>query len=166
MPQALFWHLRTTKDDFASMRSQAAAVRAQHTRSATPSVVSVMRGEATPDGDIVMGDSQSESTKQADASMDVMTGMNGSRAETPHMGQNGVQSGVSSLGTPSREARQPWEYVEEIVAILKTAFPLLALTLETIQDQLKQRFKPSNEEDNYRILSNAVAAGLNVCYIW
>lgn len=75
-------------------------------------------------------------------------------------------NGVSHPGSApsSRESlRQPWEHVDEIVAILKTAFPLLALTLENIQDQLKQRFKPNNEEDNYRILSNAVAAGLNVC---
>lgn len=61
--------------------------------------------------------------------------------------------------------KQPWDFVEEIVGILKTGFPLLALTLETIQDQLKQRFKPSTDEDTYRILNNAVAAGLSVRFI-
>jgi transformation/transcription domain-associated protein len=147
------------------MRSQAAA-SAQHARSATPNL-SVLRREATADGDVLMGDPQNESTKHDNSvTLDTISvGINGSRAETTHAGQNGVQTGVPPIGTPSREARQPWEYVEEIVAILKTAFPLLALTLETIQDQLKQRFKPSNEEDSYRILSNAVAAGLNVCSI-
>lgn len=129
----------------------------------------MLKSDMAPDDDIVMGDSQGESTKH-DVSVTVNAmpgGLNGNRIETPYVGPNGtngVQGGTSSIGTPGREARQPWEYVEEIVAILKTAFPLLALTLETIQDQLKQRFKPSNEEDSYRILSNAVAAGLNVCF--
>jgi transformation/transcription domain-associated protein len=146
------------------MRSQAVAARAQQARAATPTTVSVMRGGVAADGDVVMGNSQSESIKQ-DGSTTVdgmIAGMNGNRVETPQAAHNNGVGGVPSISTP----RQPWEYVEEIVAILKTAFPLLALTLETIQDQLKQRFKPSNEEDNYRILSNAVAAGLNVCCTW
>ena len=127
-----------------------------------------MRGEMTVDSDVLMGDPQTESTNHENSvTVDAISiGTNGSRGETSHAGQNGVQAGIPSIATPSREARQPWEYVEEIVAILKTAFPLLALTLETIQDQLKQRFKPSDEEDSYRILSNAVAAGLNVCSTW
>ncbi|KAF8592382.1 hypothetical protein K439DRAFT_1323691 [Ramaria rubella] len=161
-PQALFWHLRTTKDDFASMRSQAAAAaaaRAHHARSATPSAVSTIRTEVSADGDVVMGDATKQESSTNSDSIPGMVNVN--RVEAAHVVSNGVHSGTPATSTTSREARQPWEYVEEIVAILKTAFPLLALTLETIQDQLKQRFKPSNEEDNYRILSNAVAAGLN-----
>ena len=149
------------------MRSQAAAAaaaRAQHANSTTPSTLSAPKGDSQGDGDVVMGDAQTESNRQqSSTNPDAMTGIvNGNRVEVPNSGRNGARSGTPSSSTPTREARQPWEYVEEIVAILKTAFPLLALTLETIQDQLKQRFKPSNEEDNYRILSNAVAAGLNV----
>ncbi len=45
---------------------------------------------------------------------------------------------------------QAWEYVEEIVQILKAAFPLLLLSLETMLDQMISRFKPSNDEDIYR----------------
>lgn len=141
----MFWHLRTTKDDFAGFRSQhairAQQIRASSTMSATARPESTSRGE-TPN------DSASDSNKQAE--------------NTPHPEVSVGVNGISHTPTPPNH--QPWEYVEEIVAILKTAFPLLALTLENIQDQLKQRFKPNNEEDNYRILSNAVAAGLNVCF--
>lgn len=51
--------------------------------------------------------------------------------------------------------RQPWEYVDEILNILKTAFPLLALTMENMAEQIQQRFKPTNDEDIYR-LTNAL----------
>ncbi|PWN50372.1 hypothetical protein IE53DRAFT_368968 [Violaceomyces palustris] len=53
------------------------------------------------------------------------------------------------------QTRQPWDHVEEILNILKTAFPLLTLTMENIAEQIQQRFKPSNDEDIYR-LTNAL----------
>lgn len=51
--------------------------------------------------------------------------------------------------------RHAWDHVEEILNILKTAFPLLALTMENMAEQLQQRFKPNNDEDIYR-LTNAL----------
>lgn len=47
--------------------------------------------------------------------------------------------------------RQSWELIDEIVQILKTAFPLLILTLETVVEQIAQRFKASAEEEIYRL---------------
>lgn len=48
--------------------------------------------------------------------------------------------------------RHPSEHVEEVMALLKTAFPLLALTLETMVDQILQRLKPTTDEDIYRLI--------------
>jgi transformation/transcription domain-associated protein len=48
--------------------------------------------------------------------------------------------------------RQPWEYIDEVVQILKTASPLLILSMETMVDQIGQRFKPTPEEDLYRLV--------------
>ena len=57
---------------------------------------------------------------------------------------------------PAKDShRFPADHVEEILNILKTAFPLLALTMENMAEQLQQRFKPSNDEDIYR-LTNAL----------
>ncbi|PKI83589.1 transcription-associated protein 1 [Malassezia vespertilionis] len=56
---------------------------------------------------------------------------------------------------PEENGRNPWDHIDEILNILKTAFPLLALTMENMADQLQQRFKPSNDEDIYR-LTNAL----------
>ncbi|KAJ7629939.1 hypothetical protein DFH06DRAFT_1140698 [Mycena polygramma] len=43
--------------------------------------------------------------------------------------------------------RQARDYVKEVVQLLKTASPLLVLSLETIVDQVAGKFKSSNEED-------------------
>ncbi|KAJ3191208.1 hypothetical protein HK101_007980 [Irineochytrium annulatum] len=57
--------------------------------------------------------------------------------------------------TPQVVRRQPWEYVEEVMALLKTAFPLLALSMETMVDQMAQRLKPTTDEDIYRLIQLA-----------
>lgn len=58
--------------------------------------------------------------------------------------------------------RHPWEHVEEILSILKTAFPLLALSMEMIVDQVSTRFKPLPDEDIYRLISALLNDGLQV----
>lgn len=57
-------------------------------------------------------------------------------------------------GTPQmpENHQHPWDLVEEITSILKTAYPMLALTLETMGDQIVNRFKPTQDEDFYRVL--------------
>lgn len=62
---------------------------------------------------------------------------------------NDMDGSISSTG---QTIRQPWEYVEEIMSLLKTAFPLLALTMETMVDQILQRLKPTTDEDIYRLI--------------
>ena len=52
----------------------------------------------------------------------------------------------------SKKQVSPWENIEDIMAILKTAFPLLALTMETLVDQILARLKPSTDEDIYRLI--------------
>ncbi|KAI9362471.1 FAT domain-containing protein, partial [Zopfochytrium polystomum] len=59
---------------------------------------------------------------------------------------------AGGAGGASTARRQPWEYLDEVMALLKTAFPLLALTMETMVDQLSQRLKPTTDEDIYRLI--------------
>lgn len=47
--------------------------------------------------------------------------------------------------------KQALEHVEEIMGILKTAYPLLTLSLESLVDQINQRFKCTADEDAYRL---------------
>lgn len=61
--------------------------------------------------------------------------------------------------TYSLSRRSPTEHVEEIMAILKTAYPLLALSMETMVDQILSRMKPSAQETVYRSVSALYADG-------
>ncbi|KAA1117324.1 hypothetical protein PGT21_003607 [Puccinia graminis f. sp. tritici] len=47
----------------------------------------------------------------------------------------------------------PFEHADDIMGTLKTQFPLLALSMEMLVDQLYQRFKAPPEEDVYRLIS-------------
>lgn len=49
--------------------------------------------------------------------------------------------------------RQPWEYLQELNSILKTAYPLLALSLESLVAQISERFKTTTDEDLFRLVN-------------
>ena len=65
-----------------------------------------------------------------------------------------------NMTDPGSHPRAAWEHVDEILQALKTTFPLLILSLETMVDQVQHKFKPSPEEDVYRsicmLLSDAI----------
>ncbi|GAA5832957.1 hypothetical protein JCM3766R1_000374 [Sporobolomyces carnicolor] len=99
-PQAVFYHLRTTRDEFTIARRQ---------------LMYQQRAAAAANGDT-----------------------NANPNELP----------------PGAQDRYPVEYIQEILNILKTAFPLLALSLEMVTDQFVNRFRPPPEEDIYRLVTN------------
>jgi len=57
------------------------------------------------------------------------------------------QPSGSDATTPPR---QPWEHMDEVLQVLKTTWPLLILSLETMIDQIQHKFKLTPEEDIYR----------------
>jgi len=75
--------------------------------------------------------------------------------------QSLVQSTLDPAVQPSIE-RKPWDYIDEIVALLKTGHPLLALTLETIVDQMRDRLKADGDEELYRAICALQADALQV----
>lgn len=58
----------------------------------------------------------------------------------------------SEPGAASVPLRGAWDHIEEVNQILKTAFPLLILCMETLVDQINSHFKVSGEEDIYRLI--------------
>ena len=58
--------------------------------------------------------------------------------------------------------KKPWEHIDEIMTVVKTAYPLLALSIETMTDQMLTQLKPSMEEDLYRVMSVLYNDGLQV----
>ncbi|GAA5802218.1 hypothetical protein HPULCUR_007681 [Helicostylum pulchrum] len=51
--------------------------------------------------------------------------------------------------TPTGTSAHP---LDEIMAMLKTGYPLLALSMETMVDQIQLKFKPQADEDMYRLV--------------
>lgn len=93
------------------------------------------------------------------ATKDGNDGSNGTTAAQGQPSAAGVTAPVQN-GQTSAEAvaaaaavafpRQASDLVDEVLQVLKTTFPLLILSLETMVDQIHQKFKPPPEEDIYR----------------
>lgn len=75
----------------------------------------------------------------------------------------GIQTGGMQTGgvqTGGVQKKPPWELTEEIMSVLKTAFPLLALSMETMVDQIQKHFKCPPDEDAYRLIVALLNDGL------
>ncbi|KAJ7507855.1 hypothetical protein B0H11DRAFT_2271401 [Mycena galericulata] len=134
-PQALFFQLRTTREEV--MQRKAALARAQ-AASADPSRL--------PDGVGSGASTAAPTAAAADHPMPAATDESQAQRSVP------VNPGAHGATDGGAYPRQAWDYVEEVVQLLKTAFPLLVLSLETIVDQVAGKFKSSSEEDTYRHL--------------
>ncbi|KAJ3319442.1 hypothetical protein HDV06_006328 [Boothiomyces sp. JEL0866] len=134
-PQSLHFQLRTAKEDFAVLKSRVMAQAQSNSATSQSSQVKV-DDKLDENGDVNMEDSQTENKSDVKE--------NGGIDET----QNSQQTTTSGqFTTPT-----PWDSVEEVMGILKTAFPLLALTMEKIVDQILVRLKPATDEDIYRLI--------------
>jgi len=92
-------------------------------------------------------------------------------SSAPSQASTGAENPSQALAAPSvavsesmaSHPRQAWEHVDEILQTLKTTFPLLILSLETMVDQIQHKFKPSPEEDVYRHVSLLLSDAVQVC---
>ncbi|KAJ3373226.1 hypothetical protein HDU91_000939 [Kappamyces sp. JEL0680] len=139
-PQALHFQLRTAKEDFVAMKRNAQSQNPSSVQSSSQ----------------VSGQLPSAASGQAPTPDVVVKDENGDIAMTPAETTEGQPSATDGAETPANAAAapiiQPWDHIEEIMAILKTAYPLLALTMETMVDQMVARLKPSTDEDIYRLI--------------
>jgi transformation/transcription domain-associated protein len=75
---------------------------------------------------------------------------------------NGTDGQPSEAPTAqAAQKKPPWEHTEEILAVLKTAFPLLALSMESMVDQIGKYFKCPPDEDAYRLITALLNDALN-----
>ncbi|KAI6151887.1 hypothetical protein BKA82DRAFT_2906299 [Pisolithus tinctorius] len=159
-PQALFFPLRTTKEDMVFVKKQA-AVAAAAARAFNANHNAAVNGAKRGDGDQVMQDANGEVSSEiakrdtgvADASGSQQSSLS-SQGDTTSANLPTSQMALHTPteGQPTFAIRHAWEHVEEVVQILKTAFPLLILTMETTVDQILQRFKATPEEEIYRLI--------------
>ena len=127
--QGLFFHLRTTREDLISARRQAQA---------TSRVQSGASSANEPDA---VGNQNSK----IDHDPSLRSGADTSTSSNT----DGLKAPENTVTFPGQRS---WEYVDEVVNMLKTAFPLLILSMETTVDQISHRFKATQEEEIYRLI--------------
>ncbi|KAK9451927.1 uncharacterized protein V1518DRAFT_41913 [Limtongia smithiae] len=170
-PQALQFPLRTTKEDYSALQRQAMqvaqreankhnAIRTQQGASAagvrgSPSMQQghlPMNGIGESGVSIGTGSPQLSSGMQGNAAL-LAANRQAGTVGSPASAAMGAQAGATAV-------LQPWDYVDEILGILKTAYPLLSLSMETFVDQIHQRFKCTEDEDAYRLVVALLSDGV------
>ncbi|XP_006460304.1 hypothetical protein AGABI2DRAFT_184795 [Agaricus bisporus var. bisporus H97] len=134
-PQALFYPLRTYREELQLLRKTAQA----RAISLNQAIVDPNRRPDEPSKDGMDGNNG------------ITTGQVSNTTTAAASTQNG-QSPAEAIAAVAAAAfpRQALELVDEVLQVLKTTFPLLILSLETMVDQLHQKFKPPQEDDIYR----------------
>ena len=166
-PQALYYHLRTSRDDFQSIRKQhELKQRNAQTAKATQSSPSGSNqnlpssrpgtaegGSETAQqlsngtsGEVPNTNAHAEGTSQIQSSPNA-----DGNAQNQSQDQQGSPEQAQQQSEPQRP-RQPWEYIEEINNTLKTTSPLLGLSMEAMVDQISRHLKASPDEEAYRLI--------------
>ncbi|KAJ5980931.1 hypothetical protein N7481_008229 [Penicillium waksmanii] len=216
-PQALFFLLRTNREDMLSIKKQhdqkqekLNRARQQQQASSSPSTKPPAAGEASPaqkpptsvppsaspagqNSNLPTTQSPAQNQNQqipsqSPAQPQVQASPLQGQAQSPSQGQAGQtpvpqnqgqtpgQQGhlqvpgqgaqqqpnqaASAESTEKEPLKKPWEYSDEIMSGLKTAFPLLALSMETMVDQIHKNFKCPPDEDAYRLIVALLNDGL------
>lgn len=160
-PQSLYFLLRTNREDMLAIKKQQDQkqeilkrnLQSPNVKSGTPD-----NNQNTPNG------RPSSSSRPNTANGDNAS----SGTLNPTDGTSKTEPNGETPAAPDPEAEQPvpkkpWEYSEEIMSVLKTAFPLLALSIETMVDQIQKHFKCPPDEDAYRLIVALLNDGLSVC---
>jgi transformation/transcription domain-associated protein len=164
-PQALYCHLRTTREDMVVLKKNheqkeakekaARAAKQQQSQQSSPAPK-----QGSPDAR--PGSSGAQAATNGDAKPPVTTSTPGGTVKTEGNAQgNPAPNGPPTVEVTPPAPKKPWDHVEEISAILKTAFPLLALSMETMLDQIHKNFKCPPDEDAYRLIVALLNDGLS-----
>ncbi|KAK1766179.1 hypothetical protein QBC33DRAFT_453494 [Phialemonium atrogriseum] len=166
-PQALYFQLRTNREDMLAIKKnqEAKAKMRQRAQSAAsggkPSSSPQQPRQETPAAKTAEGSSRpatanGEGTPQVkNEGADASAAPAASATPTaPGGAPQGDQPGTAA------QKKYPWDLAEEIMSVLKTAFPLLALSMETMVDQIQKNFKCPPDEDAYRLIVALLNDGL------
>jgi transformation/transcription domain-associated protein len=160
-PQALYFQLRTSREDMLQIKkNQEAKERSKR----GPAAANKPNGspQLTKKDAAAGGTDSRPATANGDAAAPVKPepkteGGDASATAAPSTAANGPATGEQA---GSAQKKQPWELTEEIMSVLKTAFPLLALSMETMVDQIQKHFKCPPDEDAYRLIVALLNDGL------
>lgn len=145
--QGLFFHLRTAREELkAAEEADKKAKASEAMKKAGSAVAGTPQSPAIPP-------SASQDTPEAPASAN-------NEDTTMSDAQEKALQANGEAGQAAPALKTPLEYVEEIASNLKTAFPLVALSIELVCDQISSRFKAIPDEDIFRLISALLQDGL------
>ncbi|KAF7789373.1 hypothetical protein EIP86_000317 [Pleurotus ostreatoroseus] len=155
-PQALFFQLRTVKEDMAAVKRQSIHMARVAALAQAQSVVNGQADAAHP-----QPENHADAANASGSHPPTGDGTNHAQP-SPAPTANGApgtdgrlsvpRSSNTASPNPNFPTRPAFDHIEEVGQILKTAFPLLIMSLETIVDQIMQRFKATPEEEIYRLV--------------
>ncbi|KAI1310066.1 FAT domain-containing protein [Xylaria venustula] len=164
-PQSVYFQLRTNREDMLMIkksqdakervRQRAQSAAANKKPGSSPSQAKQETAQTKTEASSRPQTSNGDSSVQAKTESSEANGSNNLSA-TP--APNGEQGQPAKDGAGQK--KPPWELTEEIMSVLKTAFPLLALSMETMVDQIQKHFKCPPDEDAYRLIVALLNDGL------
>lgn len=161
-PQALYFLLRTNREDMLAIKKQADQKQERLTRQKqnTPTAK-----QDTPET-LTAADGRLNGSSRPNTShgeVVALTSTANGASSSPKREECQTPAAVDAEAEKQPPApKKPWEYSEEIMSVLKTAFPLLALSMETMVDQIQKHFKCPPDEDAYRLIVALLNDGLSV----
>ncbi|KAI0379979.1 hypothetical protein F5Y04DRAFT_111719 [Hypomontagnella monticulosa] len=167
-PQSLYFQLRTNREDMVAIKKnqeakEKARQRAQSAASSgkPSSSPSLSKQETLQPKPLDSSSRPATSSGEGNAQpKSESTEANGSGATPAPNADQQAGGKDGSSATTTTQKRPPWELTEEIMSVLKTAFPLLALSMETMVDQIQKYFKCPPDEDAYRLIIALLNDGL------
>ncbi|KAH8163639.1 hypothetical protein CIB48_g4614 [Xylaria polymorpha] len=169
-PQSLYFQLRTNREDMlmikknqeakekARQRAQSAA--ANRKPSSSPSQTKQENPQTKVEASSRPQTSNGDNNVQPKTEQNEANGSNNTSAAPATNSEQQLQSSKDGATSTTGQKKPPWEHTEEIMSVLKTAFPLLALSMETMVDQIQKYFKCPPDEDAYRLIVALLNDGL------
>ena len=150
-PQALFFQLRTTREDLLAIKKTQDQKQERVNKSKQQQSPTTKQGSPTANSS---GTSRPPSRPNT-ANEDHLP--NGEQPKET----NGEGKTAHDDDLEKAEMRKPWEYADELMLTLKTQFPLLSMSMETIVDAVWKNFRCPPDEDAYRLIVALLNDGLN-----
>jgi len=164
-PQALYFLLRTNREDMLAIKKNQETKdrmrqRAQGAAGKPNASPQQTKQETTGGAKAEASSSSRPVTANGDTTGQTKPDVKTEGGDTGGVSApvNGTTQGDQQAGAAQK--KPPWELTEEIMSTLKTAFPLLALSMETMVDQIQKHFKCPPDEDAYRLIVALLNDGL------
>ncbi|KIW01560.1 uncharacterized protein PV09_07036 [Verruconis gallopava] len=166
-PQALFFQLRTSREDMHTIRKQQEAKEAREKQLKEQQTKKKEAEEGKKEDGTPKQGSPASRPGTADGQPNGTATTNGETKTEPQ--PNGApkaegsaeQANEANRAPEPEKPKKPWEYMDEVLAALKTAFPLLALSMEFMVDQINKHFKCHPDEDAHRLIVALLNDGLS-----